>query len=63
MAFFLFISSSLLILPEGVVVGSEILRGLLTHKNIRISIKKNIRGPPLPPHYAIFGRTKVVLGF
>ena len=28
-------------IPEGVVVGSEILLGLLTHKNIKIPIKKS----------------------
>jgi hypothetical protein len=35
-------------LPEGVIVGFEILYGLLMHKN----------GSPFPPHYAIFGQKK-----
>ena len=44
--------------PEGVVIGIQNFAGLLTPKNIRIPIKKNIGGPPYPPHYAIFECTK-----
>jgi hypothetical protein len=44
------------------------LHGLLSNKNIRIPTKNKVWGPPLPPHYAIFGRKrgvfwKVVKGF
>ena len=41
-------------------LGFKILHGLLSHKNIRIPIKKIIGDPPSPPHYAIFVRTKGV---
>ena len=44
---------------------SEILHGLLTHKNKRIQTQKKIRNTPFPPHYelkrGVF--SKVVLGF
>ena len=36
--------------------GSEMLHGVLIHKNIRIPLQKKSWNPP---HYAIFGRTKV----
>ena len=56
---FLLLSLSPLItfLPEGFIWGFEILHGLLTHKNIRIPIKK-YGHPPFPLQYANFGRTR-----
>jgi hypothetical protein len=48
----------LVILTDGVVVGSEILHGLLGNKNIWIPTKKNIRGPPLPPELGDFWAEK-----
>ena len=38
--------------------GSEILYWLLIQKIIRIPPPTNLWGPTLPPHYAIFDRTK-----
>jgi hypothetical protein len=63
LALFFFLSSSLspgplLFYQKEGRQGFEILYGLLSDKNIRIPIKKKLWGPPLPPHYDIFGRTR-----
>ena len=42
---------------KGLYQDFEILHGLLTNNNIKIPHKNN-QGPPLPPQYAIFGRTR-----
>jgi hypothetical protein len=42
-------SGSLLILPEGIVVGFCNLHGLLSNKNIRIPTNNKNSGTPLPP--------------
>ena len=43
---------------KGLSWGLEILHGLLTHRNIRIPMKKNFGDPPYPPKKGHFGRTK-----
>ena len=35
--------------PERIVVGFSIFAWLLIHKNMKIPMKKEFRGPPLPP--------------
>ena len=50
---FFFLSPWVTFLLEGVIVGSEMLPGLLTNNNIKMLIKKKW-GPPYPPYYDTF---------
>ena len=43
--------------PNYAIFGSEILHGLLIHKNIRIPLKKKNRDAAFLLYYAIFDRT------
>ena len=57
-SFFFFLLGHILFSQKGLSQGSETWHGVPIHQNIRIPLKKRIRGPSLPPHYTIFGQTK-----